>query len=157
MGNRNKAGALIDESIMLLAPIPTDPELDAYVPEISKEEIRGMTALQPRDKKTYKDGTVDPTAAMRVVARRYGPVAMKVLAEIAQDIRQPGIARVKAAENLMFYGYGKPGLWVPPAETSGIQNTRIIVGFEQKTITVEESKPDPFTNQDDDAVSEIIE
>jgi hypothetical protein len=56
----------------------------------------------------------------------------------------------------MFYGYGKPGLWVEPRDTSGIQNTRIIVGFEQKTITVEESKPEEEF-EDNDGESEIIE
>lgn len=144
-----------------------DPELDNYVPEVTEQELKDMTALEPRDIRAARvadknKGRVDPVAAMRVVAKRFGPVSFKTLAEIMTNPKEPGMARLKAAEIMLQYGYGKPGLWIEPKETQGVQNTMIKVDFGDKqgpqSITVEQvPAPDPFKDLEDNEDDGITE
>ena len=55
-----------------------------------------------------KPGTPNKvTADVRVLAGQYGPKALKVLAEIMGNTKQPAAARVSAAKELLDRAYGK--------------------------------------------------
>lgn len=55
-----------------------------------------------------KPGTPNKvTADVRALAQKYGPKALKVLAEIMEGTTQPAAARVSAAKELLDRAYGK--------------------------------------------------
>lgn|SRR3990167_1418960 len=46
--------------------------------------------------------------AIEAVAQRHSNKAIQALVDILQDEDQPAVARIKAAETILAYGYGRP-------------------------------------------------
>lgn len=79
------------------------------------------------------------TADIKQVAQMYGAQALKVAADILQDVTQPSIARLAAANLLLDRGYGKPGQHLT-ADVTRTHEDRL-ADMERRAASALESEP----------------
>lgn len=90
------------------------------------------------------------------VSRSFSTVALKTLAEVMQDDKQPVVARVRCAEILLERGYGKAPQAVLIGDVSDAQKTGIhALSILDRIAQLREAKDGPVTT--DLEASEVTE